>query len=165
MKEKILEEREGRSFSGNDSIELMRAVIAKGASFRVVANGYSMTPFIRFGDVITITPLDQKKIHVGAVVAFEPSGCGKLVAHRVVARRGGACLIKGDNVWQPDGVVPWENILGQVKKTERKGRALSLGLGREGCLIAFLSHRLAFFSLLMVVWKWVRPILGRRNDE
>jgi hypothetical protein len=37
-------------------VELARAVLAKGKSFRFHAPGLSMTPFIRDGDFVTIGP-------------------------------------------------------------------------------------------------------------
>ena len=164
VRRKMLVERRTLSFSNEDNIELMRAVIAKGASFRFQANGYSMCPFIRFGDIVTIAPFEQKKIRVGAVVAFTHPCCGKLIVHRIVAQNGDSYRIKGDNVWESDGLVPRGDVLGYVKKTERKGRTIFLGLGIEGFLIAFLSSKLAFFSRLMAIWKWVSPVLGRRNN-
>lgn len=153
------------SITNVDTIELIRAVMAKRASFRFRADGYSMTPFVRFGDIITIVPHGECPIPVGAVVAFiQPSG-GNLTVHRVVARKGDSYLIKGDNVWGFDGIIPGENILGRVHKTERNGKTRSLGLGKEGFLIAFLSSRLAFFSMAMIVWKIIRPTLGWKKTD
>jgi signal peptidase I len=149
--------------SSADNIELIRAVIAQGASYRFQAKGFSMCPFIRSGDVITIAPLGPKKIHTGDVVAFINPQNMSLLVHRVVARNGSVYRIKGDNVWSPDGVVPLENILGYISKAKREGRDVLLGLGKESFLIAFLSSKLAFFSLLMSVWKLIRPVFVKAS--
>ena len=46
----------GLSLSGEALIELMRAVLARGLPFRFAARGFSMAPFIRDGDVISVSP-------------------------------------------------------------------------------------------------------------
>ena len=56
--------------SGQALLDLMRAVLAKGVPFRFCARGWSMAPFIRDGDVITVSPLRQSLPGVGEVVAF-----------------------------------------------------------------------------------------------
>ena len=45
---------EGLSLSGYVLIELMKAVLEKNVPFRFRGKGFSMSPFIRDGDVITI---------------------------------------------------------------------------------------------------------------
>ncbi len=56
--------------SGPDLIELLQAVLDKGVPFRFRAKGFSMTPFIKDGDVITIFPLEGSRPRLGDIVAF-----------------------------------------------------------------------------------------------
>jgi len=65
----------------------------------------------------------------------------RLVVHRVVARRGERCLIRGDNCPQPDGWFPRLSIAGVVTRVERDGRPRKLGVGRLGQRVAWLSSR------------------------
>lgn len=127
--------------SGPALLELMRAVVARGRPFRFCARGWSMTPFIRDRDVITVAPLQQGLPGVGEVVAFVRPQGENLVVHRVVARRASAVLIQGDNRQEePEEIVPQENLLGRVTRIERKGHPVWIGLGPERFGIAWLSR-------------------------
>jgi len=128
------------SISSTDLLELMQAVLAKGDSFRFRARGSSMTPFIRSGDVITISSLDKRGAGLGMVVAFKHPAGGHLVIHRVVGVAPGAVFIKGDNIpHRTDGWIPAGNLLGCVLEIRRNGKRVWLGLGIERYLIAFFS--------------------------
>lgn len=127
--------------SGPALLELMGAVLARGARFRFCALGWSMAPFVRDGDVITVSPLGKELPGVGEVVAFVRPGAGSVAVHRVVARCGTALLIKGDGVTEyTDGIIPAENLLGRVTRVEREGRDVWSGLGPERTVIAWLSR-------------------------
>ena len=137
-------------------LELMRGVLARGVPLRFRAKGWSMAPFIRDGDVISVAPLGPALPGLGEVVAFVHPEIGKLVVHRVVARRGGGLLIQGDNLpGAADGLVPRENLLGRVTAVQRGGRKVWLGLGPERFLIALLSR----VGLLATLRGWVGPLL------
>lgn len=138
--------------SGQALLELMQAVLSKDRPFRFCARGWSMTPFIRDGDVITVVPLQQTLPRVGEVVAFMRPQGGNLVVHRVVARRAEAVLIQGDNqgangLDYSDGIIPQENLLGRITRIERNGHAIWLGLGPERLAIAWLSRALLLVPL------------------
>jgi len=141
--------------------ELMRAVLAKGAPFRFEAGGFSMSPFIRHGDIITVAP-SPSRFRRGDVVAFMSPETGKLTVHRVVRispRRG--CLIKGDNTPAPDGRVEKSAIIGRVIRVEHCGKRLRLGLGPERALLAFLSRIGLLPPLVWFLWHISRPFFRR----
>lgn len=122
-------------------LELMKEVLGRGATFHFRAKGWSMAPFIKDGDTITIAPPARVSPGLGRVVAFEHPECNQLLVHRVIGRQGGAFLIQGDNTaGQPDGPVQPGNILGCVIRVEREGHQVALGLGPERYLVAFLSR-------------------------
>jgi hypothetical protein len=132
---------EDLAISSEDLLILMREVLAKGARFHFRAKGWSMTPFIKDGDAITIAPSLQEKPALGKVVAFIQPASGQLIVHRVIRRQGPAFLIQGDNnIGQADGLVQAQDILGCVTRVERNGRRVYLGLGPERYLIAQLSR-------------------------
>jgi signal peptidase I len=128
------------SLPGPALLELLRATLAKGMSFRFRAKGFSMDPFIRDGDMITVRPLADHSPNTGDVVAFIQEGSERLLVHRVIRIKGNAYLIKGDNSAGADGLIPRANILGWVKRVERDDKNVSLGFGPERSLIAFLTR-------------------------
>ena len=148
------------SFSGKGLIELMEATFAKGACFRLGVRGFSMSPFIRDSDVLTLSALRNSSIAFGKTVVFIASKTNKLVIHRIVGRNNGFYLIKGDNVFNAGGLVPKENILGCVTKIERNGRDIFFGLGRERLIIALFSRIRAGY---LILWFWRLFPLSIRN--
>lgn len=126
--------------------ELTRATLERGKPFRFCAHGYSMSPFIRDGDVLTIAPLTIAP-RIGDVVAFVSSPHDRLIVHRIIAATRDGFLIKGDNVSEPDGVMPREQLLGRVARVERDGRARRGGLRIERAAIAWLSKRNVLLTL------------------
>jgi len=146
--------------SGKALGELLRATLEKGAPFRFLVKGFSMSPFIRDGDIVTISPLSCAKTLFGKAVAFIHPCAEKLIIHRVIKQLKGCYLIKGDSLFYPDGFIPNENLLGFVSKVERKGRKVRLGLGKEEVLIVFLSRKRI---LPFLVWCWRRIPMPIRN--
>jgi hypothetical protein len=130
---------------------LLRSRLASGGRLRIFARGWSMSPFIRNGDRITLASLGGQVPSLGRVVVFALPGAEALVVHRVVGIRGQAALMRGDNVSQPDGWVQTPAVLGQVLEIERRGRRVRLGLGPERRLLAALSRSGMLYSLLKAV--------------
>ena len=155
-------EKEGElSLSETTLVELLQEVLSKGAPFRFRAKGFSMYPFIKDGDVITVSPLRRTSLSLGDVVAFIPPRTEKLTIHRVIGKKGNSCLIRGDNTSQNDGLIHETNILGYVTRVERDGKKVSLGLGLERFIIAFLTRRGLLSPFLLPVWKLIRPLIRR----
>jgi signal peptidase I len=140
-------------------IGLLQAMLDKGKPFRFEATGGSMSPFVRDGDVITVSPLSDTPPRLGDVVVFIRPESGKLVVHRVVGKRDGSYLIRGDNAPDSADLVPRANVLGRVTRVERGGKRVHLGLGPERYLIAFLTRRELLWPLLLPVWRLVRPVV------
>ncbi len=136
-------------------LELLRAVVERGASLRTRARGLSMAPFIRDGDVLTIAPMDGSAPRIGEVIAFVQPDTGRLAIHRAIARVGAGWLVRGDNCPAPDGVVPRGAILGVLVRVEREGRDVRLGLGAEARLIAWLQRAHVLMRAVRVVG-WVK---------
>jgi signal peptidase I len=142
-------------------LELLRAVLDRGVPFRFWAPGFSMSPFIRDGDVITVSRLRGRSPGPGRVVAFVRPGMGRLIVHRVVGKKGDSYMIKGDNSPEADALVPKGDILGYVSKVERDGKRVFLGLGPERFVIASLSRRGLLLPLLRRVGWLVHPFIRR----
>jgi len=147
--------------SGPALVQLLRAVLGKGAPVRFRAKGFSMSPFIKNEDVVTLSPLKDVSPSVGDVIAFVLQGTDKFCVHRVVGKKGNLYITKGDNSSEADESVLNENILGFVTRVERDGKEVFLGLGPERFLIAFLSRKGLLFRLLFPVWKVIRGFVKR----
>lgn len=141
------------ALSSSALVELMKEVLKRGLPFKFQARGWSMTPFIRDGDVITIIPYSHDKPRLGEIAAFIHPESGKLAVHRIIGKNSLACLIRGDNVSGiiNDGWIPKEKILGKVNQVERNGEKIWLGLrGPERYGIALFS-RMGFLSFALRV--------------
>ena len=126
--------------SGEALTELLRAVLAKGRPFRFRAVGWSMSPFLKDGDIITVAPLAGRRPRPGEVVAFLHPGTGKAAVHRIVRRKDGFYSVRGDNTDAPDGLLRADRILGVVTRVERGGRTVG-GTGRAAsAAVALLSR-------------------------
>jgi len=134
------EGRERGIYTSEIRLELLKAVLEKEKLFRFQAPGFSMYPFIRNNDIITVAPLTDRCPGAGDVVAFIHPEIGKLVVHRIIGCSDSAFLIKGDNTRGADGLVPRENIYGTVIRVERAGRNAVAGLGYGRGAIAMLSR-------------------------
>lgn len=149
------------SLSSVALLELMRAVLNRNLPFRFCARGWSMVPFIRDGDVITVAPLQHPSPKVGEVIAFVRPGEEKLVVHRVVTKRSTLVITQGDNGGcYMEEVIPKENVLGVVTRIERNGNKVWLGLGYERFAIAWLS-RARLLTPLSNLSKFLMKLISR----
>jgi signal peptidase I len=143
-------------------LELMNKALAEGVPFRFRAGGWSMSPFIRNGDIITVSPLRTNQPGVGEIVAFIRPNEKRLVVHRVVGRGNEALIIRGDGIAERNGeLVSPENILGRVIRIERNGHSVWLGLGLERFIIAFFSRVGLLIPLRKCLVSWLRPLIRR----
>lgn len=126
--------------SNPGQLELLRGMAERGVPLRTAVRGFSMTPFIRDGDVVTIEPL-RGDPDVGDVVALALPENGRMALHRAVERRGDRWLVRGDNCPEPDGVFGRAAFVGRVTRVERGGRDVHLGLGEHAAWIAAFSRR------------------------
>jgi hypothetical protein len=120
-----------------------------------------MVPFIQDGDVLTVSPHPPRKSRLGEVVAFCHPETGKLMVHRVLARRPGGYLLQGDNTLEADGLIPFAHILGRLTRVERRGRRVRLGQGPERWLIAWLARAKLLQPLIDRTLRVLRPLRGR----
>ncbi len=146
MSTSFVTEIEGASISGVKLRELTRTLLERGKPFRFTAHGYSMSPFIQDGDIITLAPFEDEP-HVGEVIAFINPESDRLVVHRLVAVTPEGFVIKGDNIPEPDGMFARAQMLGRVVRVEREGRVVSGGIGVERAAIAFLSRERILLAL------------------
>jgi hypothetical protein len=139
---------------GRGLSSLLDAVTASGATVRIVAHGRSMLPMIRDGDALVVTPVAGPP-SLGCVVAVAAPPIGRLLFHRVVARRGTNVLVRGDNVPRPDGWVELPAVLGTVERVERRGRAIWIGSGAARPVLALLCRTgILRFAARVLCHRW-----------
>ena len=147
-------------FAGKELKDFLQAILAKGTPCRFQAKGYSMSPFIRDGDIITVFPLKKSSFNLGRVVAYSQPETQKLIIHRIIGNSSGYFLIKGDNIFGSGELVPKTSILGYVGKIEPYGRRVFIGIGPERFLIVLLI-RLKIIRLFRPLSKIILPFFKR----
>jgi len=142
--------------------ELLKTILDKGLDCRFQAKGFSMFPFIRSNDIVTVSPLREKAPKLGDVVAFIKPENKKLVIHRVIGKKDGYFIIRGDNpkISNNDSI-SLKDIIGRVKQIERNEKKISLGLGPEQLLIAHFS-RFRISVILVFIWKIIPRLIRKR---
>ncbi|MCF7838049.1 MAG: S24/S26 family peptidase, partial [Candidatus Marinimicrobia bacterium] len=110
------------SVSSRDQLGLVQACAARGAPLRLPARGYSMHPFIRDRDVLTIEPLGPATPRLGEILAFRHPVQGGLAIHRLVGRTAAGWLLKGDNCEAAEGAVTPDAVYGRITRIDRGGR-------------------------------------------
>ncbi len=146
----VAENKEEYLISSSGLIEIIEAVTSRQNSVRLRVKGFSMFPFIRDNDVVTISPLTNNSIGFGLPEVYINPWNNNIAIHRAVGkcRCGSHYIIKGDNLSDVDGLIEKKNILGFVAKVERERRNIVLGLGPERRIVAYLS-RIGLLLLLM----------------
>lgn len=126
--------------SNENLINLLLDTINKGNRFRFKAEGYSMSPFIKTNDVLTISPI-KKKPGIGDIVAVKHSNNKRLVIHRIVGRKNSSFLIKGDNNENSfDGYFPEKDLIGIVTEIKRKNKIIKNYIHPVNYIIALMSR-------------------------
>jgi hypothetical protein len=129
------------SLSGAAAAKLLKAVIEKGKPFKFKAGGWSMSPFIRDKDIITLSPSLTDFPQKGDVVGVIDPVTEKLLVHRIVGMNNGRYWVKGDGLGKEDpGSFGLNGICGHVTQVERDGKPVWFGVGAEKKAIAVLSQ-------------------------
>ncbi len=89
---------------------VLRDALARNRGFSWTLQGESMCPTLPPGCVVTIQPLQTPRL--GDIVVFSQGD--RLLAHRLVRRRGDGWICQGDARRTPDGLITREHIIGRV---------------------------------------------------
>ncbi len=118
------------------AIDLARELIARGQTVRYRARGHSMWPAILDGDRLTLAPIEGP-VRAGDVMFLPTADFG--LAHRVVARLGRWCCVKGDARIRPDGWHRVEAFGARIVGIERDGREIPVRRGAGPVAAAWLQ--------------------------
>jgi hypothetical protein len=112
-----------------------------------------MRPFIREGDQVVITPVrGSGQVVTGDIIAYVRPGGDDIVCHRLLAKRGGMLVVKGDSLVRGRETLGEDLLLGKVVALERDGRRTDLGTGFRKALArhsAWLSSHLPLLLFLL----------------
>jgi len=142
-----------------DLLELSKDIFRKGKSIRFQAKGWSMRPFIRDGDFIVVSPIENSSIKAGDVV-FHLTTENKVIVHRVIRKHKKdkdnriIMFIKGDAAFSSPEKVDIKNVLGKVVAVERNGRKKRLDT-------KLYKVKGLFFAGLSPFSQWTYPFLSK----
>jgi signal peptidase I len=106
--------------------QLADDMASSGLGFRFQAKGRSMLPTIQDGEILHVWPVDPASIRVGEIVLFRDRDGFK--AHRMIRKKQGQFVTRGDSSVDVDDEVRREQIVGKVmaKECAATGRTISL---------------------------------------
>ena len=136
---------------------LRKEAIKNGHSVQTIASGYSMFPFLRKGDILTVEPISMDKIKRGDVVVFESEETW--IAHRVIhihSNEGDIQITtRGDARVSSDPVINKTNFIGLVSTLERGFKKNSMRSFRKkmGSQIHLLGGLALSFALNFIARK------------
>jgi SAM-dependent methyltransferase len=146
-------------------VALARAVLESGNRLRFRALGRSMRPLVPHGSLLEVEPRPFERVRLGEVVLHSLAGA-PLVAHRVVGRRAGELLTRGDSNARLDRVRPGD-YLGVVTAREQDGewRRVSSGPARWLGLASGLGYRLLVGLARLLVLRPLRATFGPDGER
>lgn len=110
--------------------DLAAEVAGRFGSVRIRVLGTSMAPAILPGDVLSVERAEAAQVSPGEIVVFARPG--RMVAHRVVAKRGapdGTLITQGDRLRREDDPVSGNELIGRVTQVERRGARIGVPSG------------------------------------
>jgi hypothetical protein len=126
-------------------LETVEGLLQRGHAVRFRADGWSMHPAIRCGEMIHVQPLGNARIRTGDVLLYRRRR--SVVAHRVVRMTSppngtAEVVLRGDAADCADAPVAVEQLLGRVIAVERNGRTQPLVNGNWSAAVGWFLRRL-----------------------
>ena len=142
--------------------ELTEEVLSRGGSFCFRARGFSMVPFIRDRDILTIESIKASVLDMGDIAFYRLAG-DRLVAHRVVCRE----VLDGKEILTMRGDVPSgsydrvlaEQVLGRVVSVQREEKLIRLDRGFRRLMALLLVRSSPVSSLIFQPVRTVKNTL------
>ena len=104
-------------------------ILRNSGVFRFKARGWSMRPFLRQDDILTITPVDPASLKPGDICLFR-NGHNHIVAHRFVRRKTQNDDIflhfRSDSMIKNEDFILENQLLGMVVEAQRGKKVIRL---------------------------------------
>jgi len=139
-----------------DFASITEEVLGRGRAVRFRANGGSMSPFIRNGDIVEVVPV-KGKIDIGDVVLYR-SSYGNPVVHRVIQRGKESIITKGDSSFSSDQPLLSKQVLGRVAVVEKNGWHIRLDRPMVRLINILLATISPFSLLIYPSLKFMKPV-------
>jgi len=139
--------------SGQEFALLIKAVVEKNVPVKFKVTGKSMFPSILSGDVLTLTPYDDRKPEIGDVIALSDAQNNQIIVHRIINEMNRQFLIKGDNVLKCDGFFPCNQIIGYVCDIERNKKKIPITLSKNKRYVILSKLRVFCLSHLFLLFR------------
>ncbi len=102
---------------------ILKALIDRNGSLELPAEGMSMYPLIKKGDICQFTSIKHSPLRRGDIVLFE-SPANKLIAHRFLncayIQEEECYIFKGDTNYGLDDLITGEKIIGKLVAIQKK---------------------------------------------
>lgn len=110
-------------YVNRDVFLFLSHVVRKNGWIDLPAQGSSMFPFIRHGDLCRFVPCEEAQLRAGDIVLYH-SVSGQLVAHRLhlirTDRKAPALFVcKGDTNLGPDQPIRYDQIIGKLQFVQK----------------------------------------------
>jgi signal peptidase I len=110
-------------------------------SLLIAYSGSSMNPTLDARDLLEVVPYRDQPVRMGDVIYFLPMGGGQAVVHRVTGVTAAGLRTRGDNNSRMDsGILPIENVVGQVAAAVRGDRRRIVRGGMAGWIQGTAAH-------------------------
>jgi signal peptidase I len=112
-------------------LETAEELLGRGHLLRFRADGWSMHPTIRYGEVIIVEPLGDSPIRRGDILLYRRPGAA--IAHRLIrvtspVHERAQLVLRGDAADCADPPIEIERVLGRVIAVERGGVVTRFGV-------------------------------------
>jgi signal peptidase I len=143
-----------------DLTGLFEDILKNGSQLRVRVTGRSMSPFLKGGEVLTVSQVPCHALHRGDIILFRNQH-EHPVLHRIIRKEDASgnnsifFLTKGDAVSTFDDPVNHDRILGKVITVEKVSAAGDAEvIHMDSLFLRVLSSAQAILSLLKTTSYW-----------
>ncbi len=115
-------------FKRHDYYSIIASLLKKGEKVQIKLYGHCMSPFVRNGEIVTISPVSHLKLCCGDIIVYKYKDRFKIHRFlRLVQIENESFLIsKGDRAMNIDPPVSLEAFLGKLLLLHRGSRILNL---------------------------------------
>lgn len=135
--------------------ELAGSLLAGDHQLKLKVGGFSMFPFLRAGDVITIQKCSVEDVSRGDIIVFRKAN--KWVAHRLInAESSGSetiLITRGDSCKKYDAPVTSESFVGKVISYSRNGKEKIIVNRKKPSSRELHFMRIVFLKIMLFLYK------------
>ena len=143
--------------------EMSMSILKSKKKVTLKLNGYSMYPFIKPGDVGTISECSISSLKIGEIIVFKHHN--NWIAHRLLKKRlidGNHLLIaKGDTSKKNDKPISEAMFIGRLAGLSRSGRVINLESKKRNITSFLIARTATINSPFFILVKEIAKILQR----